>query len=921
MPTLAEIPLGQLARVRGVDGPRAFRRRLMEMGLVPGVDVKIVTIAPLGDPLRIEVRGGQWSIRRAEAAQIQIHTSERPVDRDEAARAANLPLAGVAKPGTGALDPSRRLHVVLAGNPNVGKTTLFNALTGSTAKVSNYPGITVERKRGELALSKGRVAEVDDIPGTYSVNARSAEEQIAIDGLLGLQGAPVPDVVVVCVDATSVARSSYLLLQLQELGARCVVALTMIDEAKTATPEPRALAALFGCEVVGVTARTKHGLAELVAAIDRAAQREFRATWRWTPSSALREHIEAVRDALPGTWTFAGRHGLTDERGSKRETSSGEDTDAARETADNAPRETADDAPRDLASVYRSAPASDSASDIADRALALWALTCVEPRTGDDDDELDVPPALRAAVIARGIGRDTGAPSRATRTRDTSDARASDARASDARASDTHAHDATRASDATDATDAGALDDEAVLGRWRFLDREIPPLIEKAVDRRRTQRIDRLLLHRVGGFAVFLAVMTVVFMSLFWGADPLIGWIEAAFGALGDLVREQLGNGIFTDFLVDGVIGGVGSVLVFLPQIVLLFLFLGFLEDCGYLARIAYLMDRIMRSMNLHGRAFVPMLSGFACAIPAILATRTMERRRDRILTMMVVPLMTCSARLPVYTLVIAALLPGSHLVQGLVMVGMYVFSVLTALGAAWVMSKTVKPLKAKRLPFLIELPPYRLPRVLDVVRSMRTKSFMFLREAGTVILACSIALWALLYFPRELPKGSPDFTALAEKAQTEEAKKLVEEQEAALRLENSYGGRIGHTIEPVIAPLGFDWKIGVGIVGAFAAREVFVSTLGIVFGLAGADEDPAPLRDAIRDAKKPDGSRAYTPLMGLSLMIFFALACQCMSTLAVVRRETRSWRWPAFLFGYMTVLAWVMSFLVYQGGRLLGFS
>ncbi len=908
MPTLAEIPLGQLARVRGVDGPRAFRRRLMEMGLVPGVDVKIVTIAPLGDPLRIEVRGGQWSIRRAEAAQIQIQASdrrgerttdrtadrsgertadrsgertvgERTADRsDEQAaesspRAANLPLARIARTGTdGALDPSRRLHVVLAGNPNVGKTTLFNALTGSTAKVSNYPGITVERKRGELPLTKGRVAEVDDIPGTYSVNARSAEEQIAIDGMLGLQGAPVPDVVVVCVDATSVARSSYLLLQLQELGARCVVALTMIDEAKTATPEPRALADLFGCEVVGVTARTKHGLADLVAAIDRASQREFRATWRWTPSNALREHVETVRDSLPATWTFAARHGLVDSP--KRDASAGKDTEAARETTDNAARD-----PGSLAGAYRSAPETDSVSDIADRALALWALTCVEPRTGDDDDELDVPHALRAAVIARDIGRDSSAP------------------------------------------DAGALDDEAVLGRWRFLDREIPPLIKKAVDRRRTQRIDRVLLHRVGGFAVFLAVMSAVFMSLFWGADPLIGWIEAAFGALGDLVREQLGSGIFTDFLVDGVIGGVGSVLVFLPQIVLLFLFLGFLEDCGYLARIAYLMDRIMRSMNLHGRAFVPMLSGFACAIPAILATRTMERRRDRILTMMVVPLMTCSARLPVYTLVIAALLPGSHLVQGLVMVGMYVFSVLTALVAAWVMAKTVKPLKAKRLPFLIELPPYRLPRVLDVVRSMRTKSFMFLREAGTVILACSVALWALLYFPRELPANSPDFTALAERAQTDEAKKLVEEQEAALRLENSYGGRIGHAIEPVIAPLGFDWKIGVGIVGAFAAREVFVSTLGIVFGLAGADENPAPLRDAIRDAKKPDGSRAYTPLMGLSLMIFFALACQCMSTLALVRRETRSWRWPAFLFGYMTVLAWVMSFLVYQGGRLLGFS
>jgi ferrous iron transport protein B len=853
---LAEIPLGRTARVREVEGPRAFRRRLMEMGLVSGVEVKVVTIAPLGDPLQIEVRGGQWSLRRAEAAQIQID-AHSPHDVPSAT---TIVTSSEISPV-----PRERLHVVLAGNPNVGKTTLFNALTGSSAKVSNYPGITVERRRGELPLAKGRIADVDDIPGTYSVNARSAEEQIAIDGILGLHGAPVPDVVVVCVDATSVARSAYLLLQLQELGARCVVAMTMIDEAKTATPEPRALADLFGCEVIGVTARTKHGLADLVAAIDRTSRRPHKSTWRWTPSPTLAAHLDAIVPALPPTWTFAGRHGLV-----------------------------ADDV-RPAATREK----EDGPLLAADRALALWALTCVEPRTGDDDDELEVPDELRTAVVERGLAPipDVAAPP--------TDLASSPA---DLAASQP-------------ALDGRALDDEAVLGRWRFLDREIPPLVKRAVDRRRTQRIDRILLHRVAGFGVFAAVMTAVFMSLFWGADPLIHGIELAFGALGDLVRDKLGSGIFTDFIVDGVIGGVGSVLVFLPQIVLLFLFLGFLEDCGYLARIAYLMDRVMRSMNLHGRAFVPMLSGFACAIPAILATRTMERRRDRILTMMVVPLMTCSARLPVYTLVIAALLPGSHLVQGLVMVGMYVFSVLTALAAAWVMSKTLKPLKAKRLPFLIELPPYRLPRVGDVVRSMRIKSFMFLREAGTVILACSIALWALLYFPRELPEGSPDFAAMTQKAPTDDAKKLVAEQEAALRLENSYGGRLGHAIEPAIAPLGFDWKIGVGIVGAFAAREVFVSTLGIVFGLEGADDNPAPLRDAIRDAKKPDGTRAYTPLVGLALMIFFALACQCMSTLAVVRRETRSWRWPAFLFGYMTVLAWITSFLVYQGGRLLGFS
>jgi len=712
-----------------------------------------------------------------------------------------------------------RPQVVLAGNPNVGKTTLFNALTGLSAKVSNYPGITVERRRGTLTLP-ARPADLHDLPGTYSLNARSSEEQIAFDAIAGLDGEPVPDAVVVVIDATQVARSAYLLLQCQELGARCVVALTMVDEAKTATPDPRELGELLGCEVVAVTARTKVGLPELVAAIERALHGERRATWRWEPAADLRGCLDAVRAELPQAWTTTTRYG--------------------------------------------------SALPAGDDALALWTLTCVEPRTGGpDDDELVLPDALRAVAAPRVEPLDLDAP---------------------------------------------------ILARWTWLDREIGKIAKRPPDRSRTERIDRLLLHRVLGFGVFMAVMTVMFMSLFWWSEPAIDLVDGLFSSLGDGVRSLLDDGIVTDFLVDGVIGGVGSVMVFLPQILLLFLFLGFLEDCGYLARVAYLMDRIMRSMNLHGRAFVPMLSGFACAVPAIMATRTMERRRDRILTMMVVPLMTCSARLPVYTLVIAALIPGSSLVQALLMVGMYLFSVVTALVAAWVMSKTVKQLKAKRLPFLIELPPYRFPRWRDVLRMMWSKSSMFLREAGTVILACSIALWALLAFPRELPEGSRDYPALIEAAPAA-ARPGLEAAHAAAKLENSYGGRLGHLIEPAIAPLGFDWKIGIGIIGAFAAREVFVSTLGIVYSVGEADESSEPLRDALRNEQKPDGTRAYTPLVGLSLMIFFALACQCMSTLAIVRRETRSWRWPLFLFTYMTVLAWVASFLVYQLGRWLGFE
>lgn len=701
-----------------------------------------------------------------------------------------------------------RPQLALVGNPNVGKTTLFNALTGLSAKVSNYPGITVDRRTGALTLPGGTAADVIDLPGTYSLHARSAEEQIAFDAIAG-----GPDVVVVCVDATQVARSAYLALQCQELGARCVVALTMVDEARTAAPDAGKLAALLGCEVVAVTARTRSGLPQLLAAIDRTLRSERTPRWVWQPSPALAAAIAEVRPSLPAAWTAA----------------SGD-------------------------------------------ALALWALTCIEPRTGSlDDDELAVPDELRRAATTAAPGVDL---------------------------------------------------DEAILARWAWLDREIPPLLARRPDRTRTERLDRILLHRGLGFVAFCAVMAVLFMSLFAWSGPLIDAVDGGFKALGELVRGALGDGVFTDFLVDGVIGGVGAVMVFLPQILLLFLFLGFLEDCGYLARVAYLMDRIMRSMNLHGRAFVPMLSGFACAVPAVMATRTMERRRDRILTMMVVPLMTCSARLPVYTLVIGALISGSPVIGGLLMVGMYLFSVLTALAAAWIMSRTVRSLRAKRLPFLIELPPYRWPRLRDVLRMMWSKSSVFLREAGTVILACSIALWALLAFPRELPEEAARNAAAMAAAPTDEARSEIDNAHKARLLANSYGGRLGHAIEPAIAPLGFDWKFGVGIIGAFAAREVFVSTLGIVYSVGGdADEGSEPLREALRKEKRADGSPAYTPLVGLSLMLFFALACQCMSTLAVVKRETGGYRWPLFLLGYMTALAWCVSFVVYQGGRLLGFS
>jgi ferrous iron transport protein B len=700
--------------------------------------------------------------------------------------------------------------VVLVGNPNTGKSTLFNRLTGANARVGNYPGVTVELQRGTLDLGAptGPV-EVLDVPGCYSLVSRSREEQVAIECLLGLGGDPAPSLVVCCVDATNLSRNLYFVLQLQELGLNLVLALTMIDEAGPRVPEPRELGRILGCPVVGVVARTGQGLDELRRTVsERLRLTAGESRFRFTPSARLADQIARVRAACA----------------------------EARGDARGQPSERLD-------------------SD----AFALWALMSVSAQ-----DELTLPASIRDAVRAAVPDEESGK----------------------------------------------ALDDEVIQGRYAFIDAEVTPLVAPPAGRSLTERVDAVLIHPVFGFVTFLGIALVLFQSLFSWANPAIDAISWLLEKLGDRVHALLGDNLLSELIVEGVIGGTGNVVVFLPQILLLFLFVGLMEDSGYMARVAYLMDRIMKSMGLHGRAFVPMLSGFACAIPAIMATRTMERQRDRLLTMLVIPLMTCSARLPVYTLIIGALFPGKLTwlgisVQSWLMVAMYLFSIGVALLAAWVLSKTV--LAAEPTTLILELPPYRLPRLTDVFRMMLRRAQAFLSGAGTVILGCSIVLWALLNFPRPEPA---------------ELAGLDADQQRAVALADSYGGRLGHAIEPVFAPLGFDWKIDVGIIGAFAAREVFVATLGVVYSAGEeVDEQDQTLRDRLRAEEKPDGSPKYSPLMGLSLMIFFALACQCMSTLAVVKRETHGYRWPIFLFAYMTTLAWVTSFLVYQGGRLLGFG
>src|SRR5947209_2219143 len=454
---------------------------------------------------------------------------------------------------------------------------------------------------------------------------------------------------------------------------------------------------------------------------------------------------------------------------------------------------------------------------------------------------------------------------------------------------------------------------EPLIARYDWIEQISSRAVKKHAAPRlsTTERIDRILTHKFFGPLILIAVMLLVFQTIFSWANLPMDLVDKGFGRLGEAVGSLLAPGLFRDLLVDGIIAGVGGVLVFLPQILLLFFFIAILEDTGYMARAAFLMDRLMRGVGLHGKAFMPLLSSFACAIPGIMATRTIENPKDRLATIMIAPFMSCSARLPVYTLMIAAFFANKRLfgfvsVGALLILSMYMLGIAVAIVVAWILKHTI--LKAPPPPLVLELPPYRVPSLLNVAQTMRSRAWLFVKRAGTVILTISILLWALMTFPR----AGHDAASAGTTAQTAEA--------SSAQLQQSYAGRIGHVIEPFIAPLGFDWKMGIGLISAFAARETIVSTLSIIYNVGkDADASSPSLIEAVRDAKRPDGTPAWTPLVAVSMMVFFVLALQCMSTLAVVRRETNSWRWPLFMLGYMLVLAYAGSFITYQGGRLLG--
>ncbi|MFN7138668.1 MAG: ferrous iron transport protein B, partial [Limisphaerales bacterium] len=456
-----------------------------------------------------------------------------------------------------------------------------------------------------------------------------------------------------------------------------------------------------------------------------------------------------------------------------------------------------------------------------------------------------------------------------------------------------------------------------------------------------SDKLDKVLTHRVWGMLIFVAIMGLMFQSIFSFAEVPMGLIEGVIDRLGGWVGGAIPEGPLNSLIVDGVIAGVGAVVVFLPQICLLFLFISLLEDTGYMARAAFLMDRLMSKVGLHGKSFIPMLSSFACAIPGIMATRTIESPKDRLVTILVAPLMSCSARLPVYTVLIAACIPDKRVMgffglQGLTMLSMYLLGIIMALLMAWLFKKTL--LKGEPPLLVMELPPYKKPMPAVMLRHMWERAKIFLRRAGTVILGISIILWFLATYPKS-PEIEQEYAAkraaLSSEASSEftepdalqktreELEGEINQEEAGEKLRRSFAGRMGQAIEPIIKPLGFDWKIGIGLVSSFAAREVFVSTMSTVYNVGEFEDDEkgvANLAENLRQQKREDGTLVFTPLVGITLMVFYVFALQCVSTVAIVRRETNSWRWPLFQWLYMGGLAWVFAFLTYQIGKALGF-
>jgi ferrous iron transport protein B len=702
---------------------------------------------------------------------------------------------------------SKALHIALVGNPNSGKTSLFNTLTGLRQKVGNFPGVTVDKKTGETWISDSLKANIIDLPGTYSLYPKRADEWVSYRVLLQQDEDVLPDMVVLVADASNLKRNLLFCSQIIDLKIPVVVALTMMDIArrKGTQIDVAGLERELGVAVVPINPRKNKGIPQLKKAIETVA-RSFNAT---SPRDFIDnkqlapDAINLIQREFPRLSDYASIHYLINH-----------------EQFDFAPA--VQDRIEKIEMVNAFNPTKTQAEEIVQRYLHIRHV-------------------MQNTVV------------------------------------------------------------------------EADPLQKTLF----TEKLDNILLHRKWGYFILVAVLFLLFQSIFWLAQYPMDAIDWTFGQFSGWLGQRLPDVWWSDLLINGVIAGLSGILIFVPQIMILFGLITLLEDTGYMARISFLTDKLMRKVGLNGKSVMPMISGFACAVPAIMSARSIENKKERLLTILITPLMSCSARLPVFTIIIALIIPKTYILgflslQGLIMMGLYLLGLVMALIVSYVAKWFIK-IKEKSF-FILELPVYRAPRWKNVGYTMVEKAKIFVTDAGKIIMIISLLLWALSTFgpPERMTAVNEKYSAL--KVQNPGKATEIDKQYRAEHLETSFAGLLGKTIEPAITPLGYDWKIGIALITSFAAREVFVGTMATLYSVGeDADENNNTLRKKMMGATRSDGSKVYTLATGISLMVFYLLAMQCMSTLAIVKRETKTWKWPVIQLLYMTILAYVMSFAAYQ--------
>ena len=819
---LSELRTGEKGIIVKVMGRGAFRKRIIEMGFIRGKEVEVVKNAPLKDPIQYRILGYDVSLRRSDAQLIDVVSAAEYAEEQKAA--GDRPIDQYILPSDEelrniALKKGKIINVALVGNPNCGKTSLFNFASGAHEHVGNYSGVTVDAKEGTFQR-KGYTFKIVDLPGTYSLSAYSPEELYVRKHLNEEQ----PDVVINVVDASNLERNLYLTCQLIDMDERMVIALNMYDELERQGNkfDYESLSRMLGIPMIPTVSRTGFGIEAL---FDRVIQ-------VYEEADPILRHIHI-------------NYGDILEKGIKNI---------------NATLKKVADIPTSISKRY----------------LSIKLLE------RDKEVETEIKNFPQAESILQERDRNT-----------------------------TQIEELLKQDCETAFTDA----------RYGFIDGALRETFQRNKIREvtSTQLIDTFVTHKILGFPIFILFMWIMFEVTFRVGEYPMGWIEWLVGVIGDFMRNTMSDGPLKDLLVDGIIGGVGGVIVFLPNILILYAFISFMEDSGYMARAAFIMDKLMHKMGLHGKSFIPLVMGFGCNVPAIMASRTIESRNSRMITMLILPLMSCSARLPIYVLLSGAFFPKQ---AGSVLLMLYLAGIFLAIIMARVFKRFL--FKEEDVPFVMELPPYRMPTGKSIMLHMWEKAKQYLHKMGGVILVASIIIWFLSYFPLHSPEEAEIDRQIAQVEQVgelsseqQETLSLLEHHKATVHQKNSYIGMIGEALQPILSPLGFDWKMSVSLMTGMAAKEVVVSTLSVLYVGEADDEGSPQLDKMMKEDTYDDGTPVFTPLVALSFMLFVLIYFPCVATVSAIVHESGSWKWGLFVIGYTCLLAWAVSFVVFQAGSL----